>query len=92
MKKLVVKDDVCIGCGACIAIDSKHFDFDEQGLSSVINNEDLDAAELTNAISSCPVSAIKLIDEEDNETGAETHEEGACEGCDGSCGGHCHHE
>ena len=61
MKKLVVKDG-CIGCGACVAIDSEHFDFDENGLSSVIKNENLETDELKNAMASCPVSVIKLED------------------------------
>ena len=60
MKKLIVNDDVCIGCGACVACDPTHFDFNENGLSSVINNDNLDAKELQNAIASCPVNAIKI--------------------------------
>lgn len=99
MKKLIVKDDVCIGCGACIAIDSAHFDFDEQGLSSVISNDNLDSDELKNAMSSCPVNAIKFVEEDNDE---ESNEEETCEGCEGhchgeeesceGCEGHCHHE
>lgn len=60
MKKLVVKDDLCIGCGACVAIDSEHFDFDDSGLSSAISNENLESADLRNAMSSCPVNAIRI--------------------------------
>ena len=29
MKKLEVKQDMCIGCGACISIDGEDFKFDE---------------------------------------------------------------
>lgn len=58
MKKITVSDS-CIGCGACIAIDPEHFDFNDEGLSSVISNENLETDELKNAIASCPVSAIK---------------------------------
>lgn len=63
MKKLIVKDGVCIGCGACVAVDSTHFDFNENGLSEVINNDNLDTDEVKSAISSCPVNAIKLVDD-----------------------------
>lgn len=63
MKKLIVNDN-CIGCGACIAIDSEHFDF-EGNLSHVISNDNLDSDALQNAISSCPVGAIEIV-EEDN--------------------------
>lgn len=31
MKKIIVDDEKCIGCGACVAIDSEHFDFNEDG-------------------------------------------------------------
>lgn len=80
MKKLIVKDG-CIGCGACVAIDSEHFDFNDEGLSSVVSNENLETDELKNAINSCPVSVIKL--EENSET-CNCHE--GCT-CDGDC--HC---
>ncbi|MBQ6841555.1 MAG: ferredoxin [Bacilli bacterium] len=73
MKKLIVKDG-CIGCGACVAIDSEHFDFNDEGLSNVISNENLETDELTNAIASCPVSVIKLVEEA----------EGSC-GCHAGC-------
>lgn len=81
MKKLIVKDDICIGCGACVAIDSNHFDFDDQGLSSVISQDNLETDEVKNAINSCPVSAIKLVDDEKNDC--------SCEECDNDCEGHC---
>lgn len=79
MKKLTVNDS-CIGCGACVAIDSEHFDFNEDGMSSVISNDNLESAELQNAISSCPVNAIKLEDSE------------KCDGCEGCQNGCTHHE
>lgn len=84
MKKLIVKDDICIGCGACVAIDSSHFDFDDQGLSSVISEENIETDEVKNAINSCPVSAIKIVDEEETEH--------TCEECDHNCEGHCNCE
>ena len=60
MKKLVVNKDACIGCGACVSVDREHFDFDEQGYSDVISNENLDSDTLKNAINCCPVNAIRL--------------------------------
>ena len=64
MKEIKVLKDVCIGCGACVAIDDEHFEFDEDGKSNVISNENLDSEELANAVESCPVSAISIEDEE----------------------------
>lgn len=63
MKKLEVNKELCIGCGACVAIDSNHFDFDEDGLSEVINNEDIESEECLNAMSSCPTNAIGYQEE-----------------------------
>lgn len=60
MKKLNVNQDVCIGCGACVAIDPEHFDFNEDGLSEVINNENVENENTVNAIESCPVNAISF--------------------------------
>ena len=62
MKKLYVNEEACIGCGACVAIDSEHFDFNDDGLSHVINNENIESEEAKNAISSCPTNAISYIE------------------------------
>lgn len=48
----------CIGCGACVAIASNNFDFNDDGLSEVKNNEITE--ETKDAVDSCPVSAISI--------------------------------
>lgn len=54
-----VKEDQCIGCGACIAIDPEHFDFNpENGTSTVISTENTDSESVKEAIDACPVGAI----------------------------------
>ena len=65
MKKLVVNTENCIGCGACVGIDSKHFDFNEDGLSYVISQEDLDLPSVTDAVESCPVQVLSLEEAEE---------------------------
>ncbi len=65
MKKITVNEN-CIGCGMCVAIDPEHFDIID-GLSCVISEKNLDTAELENAITSCPTSAIVLDDEKEKE-------------------------
>ena len=62
MGKLKVNEEQCIGCGACVAIDSEHFDFNENGLSSVINENNLESANLKSAMESCPTGAISFAD------------------------------
>ena len=81
MTKITVNEDTCIGCGACIAIDSEHFDFNEDGKSSVIKDNNYETDELKNAFSSCPVGAIKL-------EGCDCGDECKC-GDDCQCGDDC---
>lgn len=78
MKKIKVNQEACIGCGACVAIDPEHFNFNDEGLSNPISNENLESENLKNAIESCPTTAISITE------GEETCE---CEHCD--CGDDC---
>lgn len=65
MKKVSV-NETCIGCGACMSICPKYFDFSDEGYSEVIkevvDTEDID--DVVDAAEACPVSAIKVEDEE----------------------------
>lgn len=64
MKKLVVNDN-CMGCGMCISLDPEHFDYNEEGYSTAISQENLDSEQLQPLLNGgCPVSAIHI--EEDN--------------------------
>ncbi len=60
MSKIVVNQDACIGCGACVGIDEEHFQFNDDGLSSVKTNENLDSENLKTTISACPTQAISI--------------------------------
>ena len=71
MKKLKVLTENCIGCGACVGIDPEHFDFNDDGLSHVISEENLESEDLQNAIESCPVSIISIEEENVEETNEE---------------------
>ena len=94
MKKIIVNDEACIGCGACVSIDPEHFEFNDEGLSHATNNENLESSDLASAISSCPTGAISI--EEVENTTEKKKEENNCEcaSCectkDNNCG--CHHE
>lgn len=58
MKKLVVDQETCIGCGACVSLAPKFFKSGDDGKSRVID-QDADSEEtIQNAIDSCPVNAI----------------------------------
>ena len=67
MKKLYVNEDACIGCGACVSIDPEHFDFNDEGLSSVISNKFIESEDVVNAIESCPTNATKYVESEKEE-------------------------
>ena len=90
MKKINVNQEACIGCGACVAIDSEHFAFNDEGLSHPISNENLESTDLANAIDGCPTSAISLTDGNSSTDDVEAEEDEDC--CCNSCDGHCHCE
>ena len=76
MKKLVITEGGCIGCGACVAMDGEHFDFNDEGLSIVISNDNLEDDSLLSVIDTCPTSAIAIV--EDDSCSCVTCE---CENC-----------
>lgn len=91
MKKINVSEERCIGCGACVAIDPEHFEFNDEGKSTPITNENLESENLVNAIESCPTSAIEMVEEAENNCNCPngSEEECTCENCeceeDGTC-------
>lgn len=71
--KVIVNKDKCIGCGACVAIAPETFDFDEEGISSVINEMVTEKAKEAEEV--CPVFAIDIIEIDAKETTQENGEE-----------------
>ena len=66
--KVVVNRDNCIGWGACEALCPEIFQIDDEGLSTVINKEEVKeelVEKVTEAIESCPTSAIAEPTEEE---------------------------
>lgn len=63
---MIKVNDTCIGCGACVAIDPEHFDFNE-GVSVATSQEVTDS--VREAAGACPVGAIEV-----EETTEETEE------------------
>lgn len=58
---LYIEKEKCIGCGACVAASNELFDFDDNGLAYVKNNELKDELKkiAIEAIEKCPTEAIK---------------------------------
>lgn len=86
MKKLIVNQDTCIGCGACVQIDEEHFDFSPKGTSVATNQENLESETVAMAIDACPVGAISITEDEDAAKPCHC----ASDNEDGKC--HCHDE
>lgn len=81
MKKLYVNEDACIGCGACVSIDPEHFDFNDDGLSEVISQENIESEDVKNALESCPTNAIKYGEGDENCECTSSCESCTCNGC-----------
>ena len=58
--KVKVIEDACIGCGACVSICPEVFQFNDQGLAHVINDNIDESLEekVMDALESCPTNAI----------------------------------
>ncbi len=56
--KITVNRDLCIGCGACVAICGEVFEIDKQGKSRVKVQKNLSC--VREAKDCCPVKAIKV--------------------------------
>ncbi len=65
MSKVTVDKNKCVGCGACVSIAPDNFDFDNEGISTVINEEVTEEAK--DAEEACPVLAIDIVGEEKKE-------------------------
>ena len=74
MKEIKVDKIKCIGCGACVGLDSEHFDFDDSGLSEVISQENIESEDLQNAIEGCPTGAISKVEATENKEVQEVEE------------------
>ncbi len=81
MKGFIVEQDKCIGCGACVAIDGKHFDFNDEGLSHVINNDDINEKEALEIVEVCPTGAISYDVIANNDNKNIENQDNCCNDC-----------
>jgi len=58
MKKLVVDQKKCVGCGTCFLVAEKVFELGKDGKSQVASQTAGSQREIDEAIESCPVAAI----------------------------------
>jgi len=63
--KTDIDKDLCIGCGTCVSIAPKSFKLTDDSKVEVIEPQEDDEVKIKEAIDSCPVSAIKSIDQDE---------------------------
>lgn len=64
MKRAYVNPDLCIGCGLCVSTAPEVFRLNENGISEAYAETPEYAKEqVEEAVNSCPVNAISIIDE-----------------------------
>ena len=62
MKKVVINKDKCLGCGMCVGIESDVFDFDDDGLAKVNNDNINDAIyDASKKLNQDTVNSVKLM-------------------------------
>ena len=60
-KKVMVDQELCIGCGGCVGVAPDYFKLNDEGKSEVIKEYDeADEKLIEEAITACPVQAITL--------------------------------
>lgn len=67
IKRIEVDRDLCIGAASCVVIAEKVFKLDEENKAVVIDLNGNDEETILEAAKSCPVQAIFLYDENDNQ-------------------------
>jgi ferredoxin len=63
LKKPVVDQELCIGCGNCESVCPEVFELDDEGKSQVKNPQGCSECDCQEAIDSCPAEAISWEDD-----------------------------
>ena len=61
-----VEKETCIGCGACVSVASEVFEIDDEGKAFVKEGK-IDEEKAKEGADTCPVQAIKITENEDEE-------------------------
>ncbi len=62
-EKIIVDQELCIGCGACVNLCPEIFELTNDGKSKVIIEKVCGKCDYEAAMNSCPVGAIKVAEE-----------------------------
>lgn len=67
IKRIEVDRDLCIGAASCVVIAEKVFQLDSENKAIIVDPAGADDDTILEAAKSCPVQAIFLYDENDNQ-------------------------
>ena len=63
-QKVVINQDTCIGCNTCPLIDPDTFELDSTTFKAFVKKQPGTITDkVTSAVSSCPVTAISIVEE-----------------------------
>lgn len=65
--KIVTSRDTCIGAASCVGVAPAVFQLDEDFKVYVVDDEGADEDTIMQAAEACPVQAITLLDDDDNQ-------------------------
>jgi len=59
-KKIIIDQNLCVGCGACASLCPEVFKLQDDGKARIINENDGEKCDCDMVANSCPVGAIKV--------------------------------
>lgn len=59
-KKIIIDEELCVGCGACASLCPEVFELQDDGKAKVINEEGYEKCNCDIVVNSCPVGVIKI--------------------------------
>ena len=59
-KKIIIDQELCVGCGACASLCPEVFELQDDGKAKVVNESSHEKCDYDMVINSCPVGAIKV--------------------------------
>ena len=63
-KKIIINQDTCIGCNTCPLIDPDTFELDTTSYKAKVKKQpEVINDKIESAVSSCPISAISIVEE-----------------------------
>lgn len=64
MKKIIINQDLCIGCNTCASLNPKIFQLDSTTFKAKVIEQPAEITpEIEAIVNSCPVGAISIVEE-----------------------------